>query len=133
MSFSRSNEYEADHVGLFACAGMPSGCLPSALSSFFRKLDGGGGGTAWHSTHPGTRDRIATLDDLQATYRRARHSAGGGDSAALAALAPASLAARSGTGVLGTAGSLWSLMPSGAQRAVVVGALWQAASALEWA
>ena len=133
MSFSRSNEYEADHVGLFACAGMTSGCLPSALSSFFRKLDGGGGVTAWHSTHPGTRDRIATLDDLQATYRRARHTAHGGDSVALAALAPASLAVRPGTGVLGAAGSLWSLMPSGAQRAVVVGALWQAASALEWA
>ena len=136
MSFSRANEYEADHVGFFACAA--GSCHTGALQSFFRKLDGGHGATRWESTHPGTRDRIATLEDMRASHRERLRSARGPQwsgtpsSAALAALTPPGLAGGGhGTGFLSLASSAWSLLPSGAQRAMVVSALWQAAAALE--
>lgn len=142
MSFSRANEYEADHVGFFACAA--GSCHTDALQSFFRKLDGGLGATAWDSTHPGTRDRIATLDGMQQSYRERLRTARGTQSsvsgasssaAALAELTPPGLAGGGqgyGTGsLLSLASFTWSLLPAEAQRAMFVGALWQAAAALE--
>ena len=54
MTYSRSNESEADEVGLSrACrCGAGGACRGDSLQNFFRKLDGGQQGTAWHSTHP---------------------------------------------------------------------------------
>jgi hypothetical protein len=82
------------------------------------------GATAWHSTHPGTRDRIAILDDMQAAHRQRMRDTTG-RSRALADLVPSTLT--SGSNVLDAAGSLWSMLPSAAQRAVLVHALWQGA------
>ena len=75
---------------------------------------------------------------MQAEHHERLHSArtlGGSmpTEAALAELAPHGLAggAPAGGGLLGLAGTAWSLLPSEAQRAIVLGALWQAAAALE--
>ena len=137
-SYSRANEYEADEVAWFACTALQragGGCRRGSLQAFFRKLDGGQAATAWDSTHPGSADRIATLDSLQARYERsavARRPSRSDDSDFARTFAPSALAeAGSGGGALASIGSLAALIPSEAQRALLVGALWKGAALLE--
>ena len=153
MSYSRSNEYEADHVGWYASVTTPWVSRKDGLQTFFRKLDGGDRGTAWHSTHPGSRERIATLDkmgrELAALERRSprRTASGavstrGGSSDAAAQLAPpikyaggGSSGSQGGGGVVSSvasaAGTVWTLMPRELQQLALTELVWGAAHLLE--
>jgi len=63
LSYSRSNEFEADAVAFWAS--LSSHANPEAAVTFFKKLDGGDKGTSWYSTHPGSKDRITKLEEKQ--------------------------------------------------------------------
>ena len=131
MSYSRANEFEADRIGWLACNAMLSGCRAGSLQSFFRKLDGGNGATEWHSTHPGTKDRIGTLDTLQSEYEVGRHR---GHHQSLSAFAPPNLVGGGsmlGYGGMRFVGGAWSMLPASAQRGALIHGLWHAASVLE--
>ena len=143
LTYSRSNEFEADELGWYSCTALQrvgGPCRGGALQTFFRKLDGGAGATQWHSTHPGSADRIATLDALQGKYDRRGHASSRGPVAARSGdrfahiFAPAAL--RGNTGGVGS--SLASLgaaaaaaVPAEALRPLLLGALWQGAAILE--
>ena len=153
LSYSRSNEYEADHVGWYASITTPGVSRKDGLQTFFRKLDGGDRGTAWHSTHPGSRERIATLDEmgreLAALERRPPRGTAsvavttrGGSSDAAAQLAPPIRYARDGnsngqsgggvvSAVASAAGTVWTLMPRELQQVALTELIWGAAYLLE--
>ena len=129
MTYSRTNEFEADELGWYLCAATARegrGCHSRAMQSFFRKLDGGTGATEWDSTHPGTADRIKTLDETSRALERGKR---------VDHFAPEILkhgATSAGETGLQTAGALLvNALPSEALRALVVGALWQGAALLE--
>jgi len=148
LQYSRSNEYEADEIGWYACTSLGragDGCRAGALQSFLRKLDGGVGATEWHSTHPGTASRIDTLDALQARYERTRRGSSSTSAARSSvsmhdteafvdAFAPSALRWGGSASTLASIGGAFvSMIPAEAQRALLVGALWQGAALLEQA
>lgn len=64
LSFSRLHEFEADSTGWEAMVMSKSGYDPVAMITLFEKLmklTSDDGSTHWHSTHPGTKDRIEAL------------------------------------------------------------------------
>jgi len=133
MAYSRSNEYEADHVGWYACALMGPSCQPDALARFFRKLDGGQGSTEWDSTHPGTHDRIQHLERMAADFDRTSRERGRVHAAShlappsLARGGPAKLVSRATSAVA----AFWSALPSGVQTQMLIEGMWLAAEGLQ--
>lgn len=85
LPFSRSNEYEADHIGLLLMA--KAGYDPAAALTFWQKF-GAGGTTSkigeWLSTHPNSANRIEEMKKLlpeaQQAYARAAARYGLGQS-----------------------------------------------------
>jgi predicted Zn-dependent protease len=64
LSFSRLHEYEADNAGWEAMVLSNAGYKPDSMITLFQKLmklTSDDGTTHWHSTHPGTKDRIDAL------------------------------------------------------------------------
>lgn len=76
LSYSRSDEYEADKLGVRYS--YKSGFNPEGFVTFFEKLqkmekksDDGGGVPSFFSTHPSTPDRIAKVKEEIANIRKA--------------------------------------------------------------
>ena len=113
LSYSRENEYEADAVGQYLDVISDINPISSggSLQSFFRKLDGGEHSTSWHSTHPGSKDRIEVLDRKQHALRKlGRHGVAWKD------LVPAVVTvlggAENGASQMGSVfGTAWRLTP----------------------
>ncbi len=67
LTFSRDHEFEADESGWEALVLSRSGYSPKGMISLFDKLmllnADDDGLTHWHSTHPGTKERILKLVD----------------------------------------------------------------------
>jgi beta-barrel assembly-enhancing protease len=71
LKFSRSDEYEADEVGVQYMS--RAGYDPRGLSRFFRQLEAsegrGGNSVSWLRTHPNSGERARRVDDMAANLR----------------------------------------------------------------
>jgi predicted Zn-dependent protease len=71
LPYSRRMEFEADRLGLELT--MQAGYNPRGMVDVFRLLDrvsGGGKPPEWASTHPDTRNRIRTIEDIIRVQRK---------------------------------------------------------------
>lgn len=74
LKFSRSDEYDADEVGVRLMS--RAGYDPRGLARFFRQLEAsekrGGSGVSWLRTHPNSGERARRVDEMASSLRSRR-------------------------------------------------------------